>query len=108
MTFVDGMGYEKPSPTAPKSIIGKLSVSVPRFTEFMNTHKNDRNWVNIDIRYSQEKDKYYMTLNTYNTNLNAEERKKIAEIKVANGLEPVETPDTDDIDLASVPDEVPF
>lgn len=102
--FADGLGFEKPNEKVAKFITTKMSVNVDKFIKFLQDNKNERGFVNIDVRYSEQKDKHYATLNTFNSNLTAKDRKEIAEIKVANGLEPVETPKTDDIN----PDDIPF
>lgn len=105
LIFTDGLGFDKPGEKAPKTIKLKMSVRVERFVKFLQENVKPSGFVNVDIRYSEEKGKYYATLNTYNSDLSAKDRQEIAEVKKANGLEPEPSPMVDE-DIN--PDDIPF
>lgn len=45
--------------------ITKLSVKVEEFVEFLNKHKSDKGWVNIDVLTAKDGEKKYAVLNTF-------------------------------------------
>lgn len=51
-------------PQAPEFIVGNVSINVAQFTEWLNQHKNERGWINIDLKQSQN-GKYYAEQNTW-------------------------------------------
>lgn len=62
--FVDGMSFERPLRTAPKWVKGKLSLNVDKLIPFLQTHKTERGYVNVDLLESQ-KGTLYLALNTW-------------------------------------------
>lgn len=46
-------------------IVTKLSFNVRKFTEFLNTHANEKGYVNIDVTKSQKSGKPYGKLNQW-------------------------------------------
>ena len=62
--FVDGMEFNKPSDKPPEFIKGKISIHAARLTAFIEEHKNERGYLNIDLCKSA-KGNLYLKLNTY-------------------------------------------
>ena len=62
--FVDGMFFDKPSAGAPDFIKGKISVKVETLVPFLEEHKNDKGYVNIDLKKSAG-GKLYLSLNNF-------------------------------------------
>lgn len=61
--FVDGIFLEKKSFSNGGEII-KVSIN-PKFIEYYNANKNDKGYVNIDIKTSKDSSKMYAELNTF-------------------------------------------
>lgn len=68
LVFIPGMMAKKPHEKAPPSIKLNLYVKSKEFFTFAKEHTNERGWLNIDIRWSDNKKQYYMTLNKYEGN----------------------------------------
>lgn len=49
---------------APEFVIGNVGINVKEFTEWLNTHKDEKGWVNIDLKQAQS-GKYYAEQNTW-------------------------------------------
>lgn len=62
--FADGLRLERPGPKAPEWVKGKISVFVPKFTEFLQKHQSEKGWVNFDIKKSKS-GVLYVELNTW-------------------------------------------
>lgn len=62
--FIDGMIVKRPSEKAPDFIKANISVNAERFIEFLNTYKNVKGWLDIDLKKSKE-GKLYLTLNQF-------------------------------------------
>lgn len=61
--FADGLRVEIPA-KAPEFIKMRLSFHAADFTTFLSDYKNDRGWVNIDVKLSKN-GKLYAELNTW-------------------------------------------
>lgn len=62
--FVDGMIFNKKHDNAPDFIKGHIAVKVEEFVPFIEKHKKDDGWVNIDLKLSKG-GKLYFELNTW-------------------------------------------
>ena len=62
--FVDGMRFEKPNEKAPEWIKGKISIEVAKLIPWLEANKNERGWVNIDLKKSKNNN-LYLQLNTF-------------------------------------------
>ena len=69
--FVDGMFFDKPSAGAPDFVKGKISVKVETLVPFLEEHKNDKGYVNIDLKKSTG-GKLYLSLNNFKKEGDAE------------------------------------
>lgn len=49
---------------APEFVIGNVAINVVEFTEWLNTHKNAKGWINIDLKQAQS-GKFYAEQNTW-------------------------------------------
>lgn len=62
--FVDGMIFKKKHDNAPDFVLGSVSIKADELTAFLEKHKKDDGWVNIDLLKSKE-GKPYFKLNTF-------------------------------------------
>lgn len=62
--FADGLIYNKPHEKAPEFVKGSLSIKVDEFVAFLQKHKKDDGWVNIDMKKSKQ-GKLYFALNDW-------------------------------------------
>ena len=62
--FAEGLSFNKPHQNAPEWVKGKVSVKVEDFIIFLNKHKNERGYVNVDLKKSQ-KGIYYFELDQW-------------------------------------------
>lgn len=63
--FAAGMRFEKPREGSPDFVKGKLSFKVDEAIEFLQKHKNEKGWVNVDLLKSKEKGTLYLQLNDW-------------------------------------------
>ena len=63
--FVSGMRFEKPKEGLPDFIRGKISIKVDELIPFLEQNRNEKGWVNIDLKKSKEKGILYLELNTF-------------------------------------------
>lgn len=63
--FPNGIRFEKPKEGTPEFIKGRISINVPDFITWLDSNKNERGWVNIDLKKSKG-GKLYLQLNDYN------------------------------------------
>ncbi len=99
--FSEGITFTPPHANAPKFVIGKISVSVEQFITFLNDYKNDKGWVNLDLKHSQ-KGKYYFELNTWKKG-DPTSAPKPAQVEYGEASI-FETKEVEDIN----PDDIPF
>ena len=52
---------------APDFVISNVAINVAEFTDWLNKNKNDKGWVNIDLKQSKS-GKYYAEQNTWQPN----------------------------------------
>lgn len=64
INFPNGIKFEKPKEGTPDFIKGKISINVLDFSMWMEANKNERGWINIDLKKSKE-GKLYLQLNDY-------------------------------------------
>lgn len=65
--FADGLRFERPREGAPEFVKGRISVQAEKFIPFIETHKDERGWLNFDLKQSKE-GKLYLELNTFKKN----------------------------------------
>jgi len=66
--FAEGMRFEKPREGSPDFIKGRLSFEVDSAIEFLKKHKNEKGWVNVDLKKSKDKGVLYLELNDWKPN----------------------------------------
>ena len=62
--FADGIRFERRPEKAPEWVKGKISFKVDDAIKFLTENKNDRGWVNLDLKQSKD-GKLYLELNTF-------------------------------------------
>ena len=66
-TFADGFNFEERKDNQPEWILGKISMKVELAKGFLDTYKNEKGYVNIDVKRGQ-KGNVYLALNTWKPN----------------------------------------
>jgi hypothetical protein len=66
--FAKGLYANKPKQGAPDFVISRMSVKVDDFIAFLNEHKNEKGYVNIDQLAGKE-DKFNFVLNEFKPKL---------------------------------------
>ena len=64
--FADGLRFELPGEKAPAWVKGKISIKADAFIKFLEANKNERGWVNLDVKESKGGN-IYVELNTYSS-----------------------------------------
>jgi len=72
--FANGM-IVKRRQGAPEFVIANIAINVSELTEWLNTNKDERGWVNLDVKQSQN-GKYYAEQNTWKPNSDAPRSQK--------------------------------
>jgi len=54
---------------APEFVVSNIAINVAEFTEWLNTYKNEKGWVNLDVKQAQS-GKYYAEQNTWKPDAN--------------------------------------
>lgn len=62
--FADGLIFKEPKDNAPDFVKGSLSIRVDEFTAFLEKHKSQYGWVNIDLKIGKSGNAY-AELNTW-------------------------------------------
>lgn len=70
-TFPDGIFYKKPREGAPEFVRGSLSFKVDEAVAFLQKHKNEAGYVNLDMLLSRDK-QLYLALNDYKKPTNSD------------------------------------
>ena len=63
--FANGFIVKHPHENAPDFVKGSVSVKVDEAIAFLNEHKDERGWVNLDLKESKDKAKLYLQKNTW-------------------------------------------
>lgn len=63
--FVAGAFIYTPFENAPRFIIANMRVYVPYFKEYLINRQNDQGYVNLDVLMTKDKERFYLSLNTY-------------------------------------------
>lgn len=64
--FADGMIFSRKREGAPDFVLGGVSIKVDEFVAFLQKHKKDDGWVNLDMLKPKDKDKRpYFKLNDW-------------------------------------------
>jgi hypothetical protein len=71
--LADGFFFERPKDGAPSFVKGKLSIQVDKAIAFLNQHKNEKNYVNLDLKEAKESKKLYLSLNSWKPEQKQEE-----------------------------------
>ena len=64
--FADGIYFDRPREGAPTFVKGRLSIQVDKAIAFLNQHKNEKGYVNLDLKEAKETKKLYLALNAWN------------------------------------------
>ena len=82
--FSEGIYFDRPREGAPEFVRGKLSIKVDTAVAFLTKHKNEKGYVNLDLKESKQ-GKLYLELNTYNapakSSLTDEDKAKIQALR---------------------------
>lgn len=70
--FVDGLRFDRPNEKAPEWVKGKLSIFADKLIPFIEKYRNERGYLNLDLKESKE-GKLYLELNTFGMILPQEE-----------------------------------
>lgn len=62
--FVDGMIYRDPPKGAPDFVLGKISIRVVEFLEFVKKYQGEDGWLNLEVKRGKSQ-KPYVQLNTW-------------------------------------------
>jgi len=96
--FVDGLRFEEPAETAPDFIKGRISIKADELIAFCQKHKNEKGWLNVDLKESKGGKKYF-ELNTWKPKTQQMASNPITELpKIeyptaeAEGIRPEDTP----------------
>jgi hypothetical protein len=63
-TFPEGIFFNKPKEGAPDFVRGSISFNVDQAIEFLQKHKNEKGYVNVDMLLSKDKS-IYLALNEW-------------------------------------------
>jgi len=63
--FADGFRFEKPKEGKPEFVKGRMSIQADKAIAFIEAHKNEKGWLNLDLLKSKEKGTLYFQLNTW-------------------------------------------
>jgi hypothetical protein len=63
--FAEGISFKKPREGAPEFIKGSISILADKLIPFIQEHKDENGWVNLDLKKSKEKGTLYLALNNY-------------------------------------------
>ena len=63
-TFITGMRFDRPKQGTPDFVKGKISIKVDELIPFLEHHKNEKGWINIDLLNSKS-NVLYLSLNEY-------------------------------------------
>lgn len=63
--FPEGIRIDKPKEGSPDFVRGRIGIEVEKLIPFLEKHKNDKGWVNLDILTSREKGTLYLQLNNW-------------------------------------------
>lgn len=63
--FASGFYFDKPREGAPDFVKGRLSIKVEDALTFLETYKNSKGYVNLDLLKSKDGSKLYLTLNRW-------------------------------------------
>lgn len=66
--FAKGIYFNKPNENAPSYIIGNIAIKKDQFIEWLNMQEN--NDIKLSVKISQNTNKPYLEINTYNNNNN--------------------------------------
>ena len=69
--LADGFFFDKPREGSPDFVKGRLSIQAEKAIALINTHKNEKGYVNLDLLKSKE-GKLYMTVNTWKPEVKTE------------------------------------
>ena len=60
-----GFYFDKPREGAPEFIKARISVKVTEAIELLNTYKNDKDYVNLELLKKKDGTGHYLQVNTY-------------------------------------------
>jgi len=63
--LAEGFFFERPKEGAPAFVKGRLSIQSEKAIALINTHKNEKGYVNLDLLQSKDGTKLYLTVNTW-------------------------------------------
>ena len=99
--FADGMGFKKKRDGAPDFVKGSVWIKVDDFIPFLQKHKKEDGFVNLDLLKAKEKDSLYFSLNDWKP-----ENKDAAQVAtpapVTPGAAAIEYP-AEDINPSDIP-----
>lgn len=73
--WVDGLMFKRPSDQTKEKapwVKGHVSIKVVNFLTWFQDHSEGQEWLNLDLKESQDKTKLYFELNTYKKPTNSD------------------------------------
>ena len=64
-TFAEGFYFDRPREGAPDFVKGRLAITAGKAIAFINKHKNEKGYVNLDLLKSKDGTNLYFTLNDW-------------------------------------------
>lgn len=62
--FAEGIWFDRPREGAPDFVKGRINIKVPDLIIFLENHRNNAGYVNLDLKISKA-GKLYLELNTW-------------------------------------------
>lgn len=63
--FADGIYFDRPREGGPSFVKGRVSIKVDQAIAFLNQHKNEKGYVNLDLKEAKDTKKLYLALNAW-------------------------------------------
>lgn len=63
--FAKGFWFERPHANAPSFVKGRMSVKVEEAIEWLQTHKSERGYVNMQLLLAKDGEKLYLVLDEF-------------------------------------------
>lgn len=63
--FANGFKFNRPREGAPEFVKGSISIKADEAIEFIKKYKNEKGWLNLDLKKSGTKGTLYLELNTF-------------------------------------------
>jgi hypothetical protein len=82
LVFAEGVFFSKPKAGAPKSIKAKIGIDVQKFLKFAPKYEKQNGYIDLDVRWSEQKAKFYITVNTFQPKPKADTMDGVPEVQL--------------------------